>query len=103
MGPHHTGTSIVAKALGGLRFNLGERSELLIQREPMLDDAHFQMFLDTLTPIMKPGHDVCWILGGRLADNEKAIIKELNERNLIFKKLFLVYDAKLLEKYYWRM
>ena len=76
--------------------------ELLIQREPMLDVGHFQQFLDAMSAIMKDGQDVCWILAGRLGENEKAIKTELHQQSWKFKTLIFVYDCKLLEKFYWR-
>ena len=76
--------------------------EALTQREPALDEDKFKAFLNIYNSIMKVNGDVCWIMAGRCDSNLEIIKKAIALYNWKFKVFSLVYDSKLLQKWYWR-
>ena len=77
--------------------------EALTQREPLLDEDKFKIFLNIMHGLMKEGEDVCWILCGRAEQNYEKITKELRvQAGLRFKVFVLIYDTRLLSKWYWK-
>ena len=43
--------------------------EGLLHRELLLDDKHFERFIKTVEPLLKPNRDTMWILAGRTDSN----------------------------------
>ncbi len=41
----------------------------LTHREPIVDEADFERFTETVTPLLQPKRDVVWILCGRMENN----------------------------------
>ena len=76
--------------------------EALTQREPALDENKFKAFLNIYNSIMKMNGDICWIMAGRCDSNVDIIKKAIALYNWKFKVFSLVYDSKLLQKWYWR-
>ena len=76
--------------------------EMLTQREPALDEDKFKAFLKIYNSIMKVNGDVCWIMAGRCDSIFENIKKAIALFNWKFKIFSLVYDSKLLQKWYWR-
>ena len=74
----------------------------IFQREPLVDEADFEDFLRAMDQIMKPGIDFLWVFAGREAGNPACVMKLLTAKGLSFKPFYLNYDAKLMERYYWK-
>ena len=61
-----------------------------------------QVFTELVDGIMKAGEDFCWVMCGRHESNHdkiKAIVGKLRWKTKCF---HLVYDARLLGKWYWK-
>ena len=59
----------------------------LTHREPVLDENDFDRYLQSLEPLMVPGRDVLWVLGGRTETNRlklKRILTKYKLRMQIF-------------------
>ncbi len=76
--------------------------ELLTQREPAADEADLQLFCETMHNIMKPGVDVCWIMGGRHESNTKIIKDAISKKGWKSKEFLMVHDYKGMQRHYWR-
>ena len=72
------------------------------QREPTLDETDLQLFVDTMSHIMKPGMDFCWLFSGRLEQSEKGIKDVITKKGWKYKQFTTVMDYKAMQKYYWR-
>ena len=72
------------------------------QREPALGKTDLQLFVDTMSNIMKPGMDFCWLFSGRLEQSEKGIKDMITKKGWKYKQFTTVMDYKAMQKYYWR-
>ena len=72
------------------------------QREPTLDETDLQLFVDTMSNIMKPGMDFCWLFSGRLEQSEKGIKDMSTQKGWKYNQFTTVMDYRATQKYYWR-
>ena len=72
------------------------------QRVPVLDETDLQLFVDTMSNIMKPGMDFCWLLSGRLEQGEKGIKDLITKKGWKYKQFTTVVDYRAMQRYYWR-
>ncbi|CAK0858880.1 unnamed protein product, partial [Prorocentrum cordatum] len=75
--------------------------ECLTQREPPVDEGDFKRFCDVTDNVMKRNQDICWVFGGRVDTNEAKIKKVFKEKGWKVKEFILVYESRLMERYYW--
>ena len=61
-----------------------------------------EAFLDLIDGIMKPGEDFCWIMCGRHETNYEKIKVMIGKLRWKTKCFHLVYDSRLLQKWYWK-
>ena len=80
----------------------GFHGEGWAQREPSLGKTDLQLFVDTMSNIMKPGIDFCWLFAGKLEQREKEIVEIIKKKHWKYKQFTTVMDYKALQKYYWR-
>eukprot|EP00959_Pyramimonas_sp_CCMP1952_P160461 3356077-Pyramimonas_sp.AAC.1 len=52
---------------------------------------------------MKRNQDICWVFGGRVDTNEAKIKKVFKEKGWKVKEFILVYESRLMERYYWKV
>ena len=72
------------------------------QREPSLDKTDLQLFVDTMSNIMKPGIDFCWLFSGRLEQREKESKDMITKKHWKYKQFTTVMDYKAMQRHYWR-
>ena len=72
------------------------------QREPKLDETDLKLFVDTMSNIMKPGMEFCWLFSGSLEQGEKGIKDLITKKGWKYKQFTTVVDYKAMQKYYWR-
>ena len=66
----------------------------LTHREPAVDELDFERYVKSLSPLMHPGRDVLWVLGGRTDTNDRKI-KRILARNFISAQAFhLCYNTQ---------
>ncbi len=56
-----------------------------MHREPLLDTADFERFINTVDPLLTPSRDVAWILAGRTESNLHKTKKVLAKFNMSLK------------------
>ena len=71
----------------------------LTHREPALDEADFERYVKSFSPLMESGRDVMWVLGGR-TDTNRVKIKRILAKNLFNVQVFhLCYNTKQMMQY----
>ena len=77
--------------------------QLLTHREPALDEPDFERYVKSLSPLMQPGRDLLWVLGGRTDANKGKLRKILAKNHFQMREFHLCYNAKQMQQYgLWR-
>ena len=71
----------------------------LTHREPVLDESDFDRYLQSLEPLMVPGRDILWVLGGRTETNRQKLKRILSKQNLRMQVFHLCYNTKQMMQY----
>ena len=71
----------------------------LTHREPLLDEADFERFVQTVAPLLQPGRDVVWALVGRTDSNLPKMKKILRKYGLRSDHFYLCYNTKQMQQY----
>jgi len=66
----------------------------LTHREPALDEQDFERYVKSLSPLMVPGRDVLWVLGGRTDTNDRKIKRILGRHFIKSHAFHLCYNTK---------
>ena len=66
----------------------------LTHREPVLDESDFERYVLSLEPLMVPGRDVLWVLGGRTETNRLKLKRLLSKHKLRTQIFHLCYNTK---------
>ena len=75
--------------------------EALTQREPLLDETKFKGFVTLMNSVMKDNSDLCWVMLGKAEQNFDKVMKEIRQVGWKTKVFTLIYDTRLLQKWYW--
>jgi len=73
--------------------------ESLTHREPVLDELDFERYLQSLEPLMVPGRDVLWVLGGRTETNRLKLKRILSKHKMRTQVFHLCYNTKQMMQY----
>ena len=73
--------------------------QVLTHKEPALEEADFERYLKSLSPLMAPGRDVLWVLTGRTQSNVPKIKKILAKSGFNFLQFHLCYNTKQMQQY----
>ena len=73
--------------------------EGLTHREPLIDEADFERFLNAVEPLLCPGRDVVWVLAGRTDSNLPKLKKIIGKFKLHLEVFYLCYNTKQMQQY----
>ncbi len=65
-----------------------------MHREPLLDTADFERFINTVDPLLTPGRDVAWILAGRTESSLPRIKKVFAKLKMFVEAFYFCYSTK---------
>jgi hypothetical protein len=75
----------------------------LIQREPLVDEVHFERFVAAADPLLRPDRDILWVLAGRTDTNHAKLKKILHQYKMHFEVFYLCYNNKQMHAYgHWK-
>ena len=72
---------------------------MLTLREPALVEQDFERYVKSMFPLMLPGRDVMWVLGGRTDTNRAKVPKILAKNGFNHRMFHLCYNTKLMMQY----
>ena len=71
----------------------------LTHREPALDEQDFERHVKSFYPLILPGRDVLWVLGGRTDTNRGKLVRIMAKNNLKMQVFHLCYNTKQMMQY----
>ena len=75
----------------------------LTHREPLVDEADLERFVQTIDPLMHPHRDVLWVLVGRTESNLPKVKKILNKFKMNIEMFYLCYNTKQMQQFgHWK-
>ena len=74
-----------------------------LHREPLLDEADFERFVQAFDSLMQAGRDVLWVLVGRTDSNIPKVKTILAKYKMSVAVFHLCYNMKQMQQYgYWK-
>ena len=74
----------------------------LTHREPLIDEAHFDRFVETCAPLLRSGRDVMCILYGRTESSVGKVRHVLREFALMCESFFCYITKQVRQYGYWK-